>query len=159
MRSILVLCLALLAGCRSETTAVQETESRLVGMWNSKTEPLSPAGTTSGSLYFGADGVFVLQAVTFGTLPGQAPYQVSSRSFTFGRYQASGERIAFAPDSLVTTDASGANRTVQKPYPYAGFLDDATFEIVGFELRLSYTTYPADAPVRTRRSFFRFPPD
>jgi hypothetical protein len=68
---------------------------------------------------------------------------------TEGVYKASGASVAFFPERLVMGDGTSA------PYPWGGLFDDATFAFDGGVLVLTYTIYPADAPMATTMRFSR----
>jgi hypothetical protein len=90
--------------------------------------------------------------------PGQRASDLSAYSRTVGTFAVAGDRLSFDPDSLVSWDrfyGAASPETVQSPYPYGGLYDDARFRLAPWVLTLDYTTYPADAPVPTRRTFRR----
>ena len=138
-------------------TAAARSSSALHGHWLPPTGTLQPQGTMRGALTFSPTGRFISTTTSFGSYPGQAPNFVSAWTQTVGSYVVTGDRIAFRPDTLTTWDSFFGNRppTITTPYPYGGVFDDCVFEVQGDTLVLYFTTYPADAPVRTRATYRR----
>jgi hypothetical protein len=75
------------------------------------------------------------------------PSAVGTR--TEGVYKVSGTSVAFFPERLVMGDGTS------EPYSWGGLFDDATFAFDGGDLVLTYTVYPADAPMVTTMRFSR----
>ena len=58
------------------------------------------------------------------------------------------------PRSLTTRDrfyGADSPETVQEPFPYYGFYDDARFRLADDTLTIDFTTYPADAAEPARQ--------
>jgi len=69
-----------------------------------------------------------------------------------GTYRVEGERLIFAAARLVSWDrfyGATSPESIVEPYPYGSIFDDAHYVLLGSQLSLQYTTYPADAPVPT----------
>jgi hypothetical protein len=147
------------AAAVTAVTADRAAAASLHGHWLPPAMALQPQGSTRGALTFAPNGRYVSATTSFGVYPGQAPNAVSGWTQVAGRYQVTGDRIAFRPDTLTTWDSVFGNRTptVTTPYPYGGMFDDCVFELRGDTLVLYFTTYPADAPVRARATYRRGP--
>jgi hypothetical protein len=152
--SLPVLLCALLASC---SAPVEPVSGGFVGDWATEREALSPAGTHENLLSMGADGRFAAESRMYGAYPGQPADRLSASSRTEGSYRAEDGRLRFEPESLTTFDTfeGRAMTTVHRPYPYGGVYEGAKYEVDGDRLTLTYLTYPADAPVETRRTFRR----
>ena len=152
--SLLVLLCALLASC---SALVDPVSGGFVGDWATEREALSPTGSHENLLSLGADGRFVAESRMYGAYPGQPAGQLSASSRTEGSYRAEDGRLHFQPETLTTFDTfeGRAKTTVHRPYPYGGVYEGAEFDVDGDRLTLTYLTYPADAPVKTRRTFRR----
>src|SRR5262245_31377280 len=126
---------ALLAAC-SEPAAIGPTA--LIGTWI--TEPLDPDPKEK----------LTLKAQEFSS---EVPY-----TRTEGAYRLEGwNRIVFEPKRLISWERSYESTSVRitEPYPYGSMFDDASYYLNGERLTLHYTTYPADAPVETTRTYVR----
>lgn len=152
--SLPVLLCALLASC---SAVLEPVSGGFVGDWATERKALSPAGTHENLLGLGADGRFVAESRMYGAYPGQPAGQLSASSRTEGSYRAEDGRLHFQPESLTTFDTfeGKPKTTVHRPYPYGGVYQGAEFDVDGDRLTLTYITYPADAPVETRRTFRR----
>ncbi len=152
--SLLVLVCAVLASC---SALVDPVSGGFVGDWATEREALSPTGSHENLLSLGSDGRFVAESRMYGVYPGQPADQLAASSRTEGSYRAEDGRLHFQPESLTTFDTfeGRAKTTVHRPYPYGGVYEGAEFEVDGDRLTLTYLTYPADAPVETRRTFRR----
>lgn len=146
--------LALLTACSPPTGP---RAAGLAGDWTTEREALRPGGSRESRLSLAGDGRFVSESRAYGVYPGQAAEQLSSTSRVAGGYRADGDRLLFRAESLTTYDTFGGREEtrVQDPYPYGAVYEGATFRVEGDRLTLTYTTYPADAPVRTSRQFRR----
>lgn len=152
MRIAAVLCLIPLAACQTESTSSAATP--VVGIWTTAPAPVNPAGTLQYRLTFSGPGSrFIADARFFGGYAGQGPGDVTSYSTLSGRYRVSGNRLVFSPEVIETFDAMSQPQPVRKSFLGNGFMDNATFERVGSELRLTFVTYPADAPVTTHQTY------
>ena len=150
-----VLVLASAIACASPTVS---DSSSLNGTWRTAPENASPRGWYSRSLTFGADGAFTSEFRSYGVYAGQPRDELSGYQRTEGTYRVAGQRLIFEPQRLVSWDRFyGANspETISEPYPYGSIFDDARYVVLGSQLSLRYTTYPADAPVATLLVFTR----
>ena len=152
--ALLALLCALAPAC---ALLVEPGPGAPVGDWATPREALSPTGSHEDLLALAPDGRFVAESRMYGVYPGQPADLLSASSRTEGRYRVEGDRHHFEPESLTSDDTFGGRgeTTVQAPYPYGGVYEGATFRVDGDRLTLTYTTYPADAPETTRRTFRR----
>lgn len=150
-----VLVLASVIACANPTAAGL---SSLSGTWRTAPENAQPQGWYLRSLTFGADGAFTSEFRSYGVYAGQPREELSGYQRTEGTYRVAGQRLIFEPQRLVSWDRFyGANspETMSEPYPYGSIFDDARYVLLGSQLSLRYTTYPADAPVGTLLVFTR----
>jgi hypothetical protein len=132
--------------------------SGLWGRWQTVPEDLAPQGWHQQELTFNRLGAFTAEVRTYGLYSGQDRTELTASSLTAGTFEVDGGRLIMRPSRLTTWDSwPPARLEVHDPYPWGDTLfDDARFEIVGGDiLRLSYTSYPFDAPVATKRTFRR----
>lgn len=142
----------LLIGCTRSTEVVPVS---LVGRWASRAEPLGPAGSLRYTLLLDADGKFTDDVRTFGAYPGQDPGDVSSYSTITGTYVVNGDALVFTPEQMVSWDHFYGSPPVVTTWTWGTLYEGAHFTVTPWTLTLSYTTYPADAPVATSLHFFR----
>ena len=144
----------ILAACESATSP---GASAIAGRWATTPEGLSPAGSYQSFLTFDGDA-FTSEVRSYGLYPGQRSTELSAYSRTEGTFRVDGERLHFSPLRLVTWDRFNgvtSPERVDSPYPWGSLFDDARFKLRLNRLDLHYTTYPADAPVATSRSYWR----
>jgi hypothetical protein len=151
---------AALAACSADDAVLApEQGGVLVGVWQTAREPLQPQGSMQGTWGIGADGRIEQRIVMYGVYPGDGPNDVSAETRQFGRIGASATAFVVRTDSIVTHDAFyGPNHREVQRHPIAGVVaprDSTHYEIVGDELRLTYYSYPADAPVLTHSTMLR----
>lgn len=146
--------IAALARCSSSTDS---SGASIIGSWVADSAA-SPSGHYVRQLIFTSDSKFVLDFRSYGLYEGQQPDALSGYGRTAGSFTVNGDRLVFEPSWLSTWDYSfgrDAKQTIYAPYPYDHFYDDARFSIDGTTLKLSYTAYPADAPVSATETFQR----
>src|SRR5688572_28251599 len=143
---------AAMPGCRESAaglaTVLPATE--LAGRWVTSRNDLSPAGSHQSSLTFSIDGRFVFENRMYGLYDGQRDSDLSAFTRTEGTYRIDRDRLVFEPRRLVWWDSFYGVRSaenVEEPYPWGSLFDDARFEVTDDHLTLTYTVYPADAPV------------
>jgi hypothetical protein len=130
--------------------------AQLVGRWRPSTQSLQPRGTMDGLFVVSADGATENHVITRGVYSDQSPGDLSGRSVLYGQIVVRGDKFIITPDSLVTHDLfyGPTHRHVQREF--TGWPRDSTrYAIEGDQLVLEYYTYPADAPVLTRRVLSR----
>jgi hypothetical protein len=146
------------AGCATEPFAPRSGSSPLVGSWRSAVWRLQPQGTWQRWFLVTTDSRVQQGFVDWGLYLGQDPTAISARSVLYGRIAIRGDAYVIHPDSEVTEDTFyGPNsRSVQRNF--SGWPEDSVrFAIAGGTLFRQYYSYPADAPVITRDTLYRFP--
>jgi len=124
--------------------------AELVGRWVSSRNNLSPEGWHQGSLTFEIDGRFASENRSYGVYEGQQRDDLSAFTRVEGKYRIERDRLIFEPQRLIWWDhfygAQSAEHVVE-PYPWGGLFDDARHSVRDDHLTMSFTVYPADAPV------------
>jgi hypothetical protein len=149
-----VLCIALtpLLAC----SPVDVDSGPLVGTWSTGRMPHSPTGSWEVRLSFTPDGRFTQRITNYGVYPDTPAGQRSSEINISGTYATSDDRLDFTATSHVWWDAFYADPGPHTGEPPANMYVDCTFELGPSRLlTLTYTTYPADAPVETVRTLHR----
>lgn len=143
-----------LAACDGSPTDSGK-EKLLLGAWEFS-EAISSGGYYTHELIF-TENKFVSRTTSYGVYPGSSPQSVSAGTEINGTYRVEDNKLFFNPASLTTWDSFYENPGphVQRPYPYGSIFDDCRFEIVENQLTLTYLSYPAEAPVTTKRIFKR----
>ena len=124
--------------------------AELVGRWVSWRNNLSPEGWHQGSLTFTLDGRFTSENRTYGLYESQQRDDLSAFTRVEGRYRIERDRLIFEPQRLVWWDHFYGARSaehVEEPYPWGGLFDDARYTVRDDHFTMSFTVYPADAPV------------
>jgi hypothetical protein len=148
------------ASCAADDAVLApEQGGALVGVWQTAREPLQPRGSMQGTWAIGNDGRVEQRIVMYGVYPRDGANDVSAETRQFGRIGASATAFVVHLDSAVTHDEfyGPTHRDVRR-YPIAGAVaprDSTLYRIVGDELRLTYYSYPADAPVLTHSTMVR----
>lgn len=143
---------AAVAGC-AESVAGPPSASiatELVGRWVGSRNNLSPEGWHHGSLTFTIDGRFTSENRMHGLYEGQQRDDLSAFTRIEGKYRIERDRLIFEPQRLVWWDHFYGRRSaehVEEPYPWNGLFDDARYSVRDDHFTMSYTVYPADAPV------------
>ncbi len=157
--SEVVIAVAVVACAADDAVLAPEQGGALVGVWQSAREPLQPQGSMQRTWGIGGDGRIEQVVVTYGVYPGDGANTVSASTHQFGRIGASASAFVVRTDSIVTRDTFyGPNHREVQRYPLAGVVaphDSTHYQIVGDELRLTYYSYPADAPVLTHGTMVR----
>ncbi|MDP9204866.1 MAG: hypothetical protein M3P12_05310 [Gemmatimonadota bacterium] len=149
-----VLCLALVAGVVSCRNAAGP-DATLVGGWVVR-ESTSPSGYYETHLTFAADGTFTDAIRSFGSYPSQSPGDLSSYSILSGTYRVQADQLAIEVNRIVLWDRFyGANSLETVRNVNTTIFDQSRFRIVGSILTLDYITYPAEAPVPTKKVLLR----
>ena len=148
------------AACAGDDAVLApEQGGALVGVWRTAREPLQPQGSVQSTWGVGADGRLEQRLVMYGVYPRDGANDVSAETRQFGRIGATATAFVVRLDSTVTHDAFyGPDHRDVRRYPIAGVVaprDSTFYQVVGDTLKLTYYSYPADAPVLTRGTMFR----
>ena len=152
MRNSAIAGAAMILALVSCSEPVLSTPRDIVGSWISR-EPLQPRGSMDRILTFGRDGTFAFRVDSYGVY--SSSRKLSSYSEIVGRYTADEDRLQLEPISVTTWDSFYGDAQPIIAAHSGSLLDDATFQIRGNELTLTYLSYPADAPVVTTMRFRR----
>jgi hypothetical protein len=130
----------------------------LVGQWRAPAEQLKPQGTMDVLFIVSPESETQNHVINRRLYPNQASGDLSSHQVLYGHIGVSGDKFAIHPDSLVTTDIFYGPTYHNVQRDFSGWPRDSTrYQIRGNELHLEYYSYPADAPVLTRRVLYRVP--
>ncbi|MEQ8240798.1 MAG: hypothetical protein RIA69_16390 [Cyclobacteriaceae bacterium] len=147
---LLSLTVVLIWSCSEENEVAPQLE--LTGKW--KNVLTQNAGRTEILLDFQADSSFVMTLSHYGLQPNTAPDDLNASLEYPGTLTVTEDRIEFNINEYTYTDyyfetgpETFENRTV--------FYDNCTYVISGDTLILSYTSYPADAPIAAEQRFLR----
>ena len=138
-------CAESVAGPATPTTALE-----LVGRWVSSRNNLSPEGWNPSSLTFTIDGRFTSENRMYGLYEGQRRDDLSAFTRIEGRYRIVRDQLTFEPLRLVWWDhfyGARSREHVEDPYPWGDLFDDARYSMRDDHLTMSFTVYPADAPL------------
>ena len=151
---------AFASGCGESAAgpAVTVATTDLVGRWIGPRNPLAPEAWHQSTLTFTIDGRFTVENRTHGVYEGESAEVLSAISRIEGTFRIAGDRLIFEPQRLVWWDRFYGARSpehVDEPYPWGTIFDDAHYSVAGDHLTMSYTVYPADAPVPAVGEFTR----
>ena len=150
----LVVAALALAAC-SDATAPSAAARPLVGSW--RHAQAMDGWSTATTYRFGSNGAFLLEIDDYG-LDGRPADGLSAYTLLAGSYTVEGDQLVLrtavmvAWDSFYGADSPPQTTRFDAPKPQA-----IPFEIAGDSLRLTLTSYPADAPVTSISTFYRQP--
>ena len=139
---IAVIGITTASGCTNPVTI----EDELVGSW-AVHETLRPRGSMDRVLAFDSDGRFTFTVNTYGVY--ENTDALSAYEKLRGHYAVESNRLVLELRSNEIWDSFYKNSTPSTSAITGTLFDDCMFSIAGNELRLRYTSYPADAPVPT----------
>ena len=128
-------------------------ENEIFGVWVD-TVTLMPQGYAVNKLSFSQNGMFVAGTKNYGMYATQAANDPSGYSEYYGNYVLTAKNIYFASKQNVTWDGSAVASPVTTQKDEVIF-ESCTYKINRDTLRISYLTYPTDAPVVVNRQYVK----
>lgn len=142
--------LLLLAACRKESVR----PPALLGTWTESVEG-SAGGRFVNQLTFNADHTFAWKVSSYGSYPGQGANELSAWSEFRGKVVQRENTLVFTTEESTYWDKFYPGMEPKTEKTTQRLFDDCSFTQSGRRLELVYTTYPADAPVSTRKTFYK----
>ena len=127
------------------------SENEIYGVWID-TVTAQPQGYYIHELVIQPNGSFLSGARMFGIYSGQGDNELSGYFEQYGNYVLSKQNIYFVAKQTVSWD-SFTNQPPLTLVKDVVIFESCTYRIYGETLELTYITYPADAPVITKRSY------
>lgn len=154
-RLIAVLIIATgISSCSSYMDAGPEpADNEIYGLWTD-TVLVKPMGRNVNSLLFRPNGTFLYVVSGLGYYEKQGVGELSFYTEEHGNYIQSARNIYFMSKKSVRWDLA-LNRPPVSAEVEQVIFESCTYEIEKDTLKLSYITYPADAPVLTSQKFIR----
>jgi hypothetical protein len=129
------------------------TPNDLFGVWTD-TLKSGTTGKTVNMLTFNPNGSFVAGTNTYGIYGGQKSNDLSGYFEYYGNYVLSIKNIYFKSQQSISWDSFAGGNPVKTQKDQVIF-ESCTYKISSDTLNISYITYPADAPVVTKRQYKR----
>lgn len=148
---VLSFLMLLSSSCENENIIIS---NKLVGKWSYTTE-VSPQGIIVYELVIDDNFSFLSKVNYFGTYAGQNNQDLSSWSEFSGRLEEGQNTLIFRAENYRWWDSFYDNMTPVSEESNLSLFDDCTYQITSNSLELTYLTYPADAPVKTKRKYTR----
>ncbi len=142
--------LLLLAACRKESVP----PTVLLGTWTESVEG-SAGEHFVNQLTFNADHTFVWKVSSYGSYRGQGATELSAWSEFRGKVVQQENILVFTTEETTWWDKFYPDMEPKTEKTTQHLFDDCSFTRSGRRLELVYTIYPADAPVSTRKTFYR----
>jgi len=147
--------IVLLSACSSyDDMELGFAKSDIVGVWADSTLA-QPKGKLVHLLTFSENGVFVSRSESYGIYDGQDVNTLSGWSESVGNYVVSEGKMFFISRQVSGWDSFSENAAVTTQKNDQEIFEDCSYVLNKDTLTLEYTTYPADAPVRTERKYIR----
>ena len=127
------------------------TENDIYGVWID-TVTAQPQGYYIHELVIQPNGSFLSGARMFGIYSGQGDNELSGYFEQYGNYVLSKQNIYFVAKQTVSWD-SFTNQPPLTSVKDVVIFESCTYKVNGKTLELTYITYPADAPVITKRIY------
>lgn len=127
------------------------SENEIYGVWID-TVAAQPQGYYVHQLVIQPNGSFLSGTRTFGIYSGQGKNELSGYFEQYGNYVLSKQNIYFVAKQSVSWD-SFTNQPPLTSVKDVVIFESCTYRIYRETLELTYITYPADAPVITKRSY------
>ena len=128
-----------------------DSDNKIYGVWID-TVAAQPQGYYVHQLVLQSNGSFISGTRTFGICSGQGKNELSGYFEQYGNYVLSKQNIYFVAKQTVSWD-SFTNQPPLTLVKDVVIFESCTYRIYGETLELTYITYPADAPVITKRSY------
>lgn len=116
---------------------------------------MQPHGSWEVVLTFSPDGRFSQTISNYGVYAGTSPKELVARTIVMGTYSVVEDRLEVHPLTYTWMDTFYEDPGPHYGDPPESVFTDCTYQIMGPFLTLQYTTYPADAPVKTTAAFAR----
>jgi hypothetical protein len=152
----LIICIALLFSCEKENHDLlpnSAIDTELFGEWSDTIEAL-PTGLIITNLKINGDSTFLLKGEFFGTYAGQEIDVLSGWSETKGIYEQKNDSLFFLANERISWDGTYQKEPITRQLSDHLF-HNCVYTIKDNVLELTYTTYPADSPVETKKTFIR----
>ena len=127
------------------------SENEIYGVWID-TVTAQPQGYYIHELVIQPNGSFLSGARMFGIYSGQGDNELSGYFEQYGNYVLSKQNIYFVPKQAVSWDSCTYHPPLTSEKDVVIF-ESCTYKVNGKTLELTYITYPADAPVITKRIY------
>jgi hypothetical protein len=142
--------LLLLTACRKESVQ----PPALLGTWTESFNG-SPQGHFVNQLTFNADHTFSWKVNNYGAYPGQGATELSAWTEFRGKVVQQENTLVFTSRETTWWDKFYPGMEPKTEKTSQPLFDDCSFTRSGKRLELVYTSYPADAPVSTRKTFYK----
>ncbi len=154
-RLIAVLIIASgISACSSYMDAgPEQTDNEIYGLWTD-TLSVKPFGRNVNSLLFRPNGTFLYVVSGLGYYEKQGIGELSFYTEEHGNYIQSARNIYFMSKKSVRWDLA-LNRPPVSTEVERVIFESCTYEIEEDTLKISYISYPADAPVLTSQKYIR----
>ena len=127
------------------------SENEIYGVWID-TVTAQPQGYYIHELVIQPNGSFLSGARMFGIYSGQGDNELSGYFEQYGNYVLSKQNIYFVAKQTVSWDSFTSQPPLTSVKDVVIF-ESCTYKVNGKTLELTYITYPADAPVITKRIY------
>jgi len=148
--SFLIFLMVITASCENENFVIS---NKLVGKWSYTTEA-SPQGIFVYELTINDNFSFLSKINSFGIYSGQNNQDLSGWSEFSGSLEEGENTLIFSAENYMWWDSFYDMTPVSEESNQTLF-DDCTYKVTSNSLELTYITYPADAPVKTKRKYIR----
>ena len=148
---VLIFLMLLTSSCENENIIIS---NKLVGKW-SYTAEVSPQGIIVYELVIDDNFSFLSKVNYFGTYAGHNNQDLSSWYEFSGRLEEGQNTLIFRTENYRWWDSFYDNMIPVSEESSLSLFEDCTYQITSNSLELTYLTYPADAPVKTKRKYKR----
>ena len=131
----------------------EPTDNEIYGLWTD-TVSVKPMGRNVSSLLFRPNGTFLYVVTGLGYYEKQGVGELSFYTEEHGNYIQSARNIYFMSKKSVSWDLA-LNRPPVSTEVEQVIFESCTYEIEEDTLKISYISYPADAPVLTSQKYIR----
>ena len=152
----LIICTAFVLSCETrEEDDLPELEisEQLIGDWT-KTMNVGPKGSIISSIKISSDATFEYKIDVYVINTDLLPDEISFWSESSGNVEQNEDKLIFTSMKNTWFDVQSDESPKSDEVSRIVF-EDCSYKIVGDTLFLSYTTYPADAPITSTFEFFR----
>jgi hypothetical protein len=146
----LAIGLLLFTACQKKS----EVTPSLLGTWI-ESLPAQPRGQFVNQLTFTADNRFILKSSSYGLYEGQDINELTAWSEVTGNVVQQENTLLFLAEERTYWDSFYPAMELKTEKINQRLFDDCSYSVRGRRLDLVYTTYPADAPEITRKTFYK----